>query len=231
DREGPREARRARHPRPHGGPARLHEVARPPGGGHRGRHHVHDRVHPGQPLDEAGPYVGVGPRPRTGRGRRGGEPPPAPAVSIALGAPGCGQRVGGVMAERFTGFTGFPREGIEFFGELATHNDRGWFAAHKDVYERACRAPMPAPAAGLERRLGQARISRINRDMRFSRNRAPYQTYIAGGIGGGYLALSAEGGWAGAGLYKPQPAVPPRFRSPVAAASPGPPLPPVVTEL
>ncbi|PYQ54496.1 MAG: TIGR02453 family protein [Acidobacteria bacterium] len=135
------------------------------------------------------------------------------------------------MAERFTGFTGFPREGIEFFGELATHNDRGWFAAHKDVYERACRAPMQALAAGLERRLGQARISRINRDMRFSRNRAPYKTYIAVGIGGRYIALSAEGVWAGAGLYKPEPAVLQRFRSAVDDASRGRRIQQIVTEL
>jgi len=45
------------------------------------------------------------------------------------------------MAERFTGF---PPESLEFFRELAAHNNRDWFLAHKDVYQRACRGPMEA---------------------------------------------------------------------------------------
>src|SRR5215211_4026313 len=90
-------------------------------------------------------------------------------------------------------FTGFPLEGIEFFRELSAHNTREWFLAHKDVYERACRAPMQALAAALEPRWGAARISRINRDVRFARGRPPYKTYIAAGVGGRYISLSPEG--------------------------------------
>ena len=122
------------------------------------------------------------------------------------------------MASRFTGF---PREGAEFFTQLAAHNERQWFLAHKDVYERACRAPMQALAAELEPGLGTAKISRINRDVRFSRNRAPYKTYIAAGVGGRYVAFSAEGVWAGAGLYKPDPPRLQRFRAALADARTG----------
>ena len=39
------------------------------------------------------------------------------------------------MAARFAGF---PRESLEFFSQIAAHNNRDWFLAHKDVYERAC---------------------------------------------------------------------------------------------
>jgi uncharacterized protein (TIGR02453 family) len=117
------------------------------------------------------------------------------------------------MAERFTGF---PAEGIEFFGQLAAHNDRDWFQAHKDVYERACRAPMQALAAELRPRLGEARITRINRDVRFSRSKAPYKTYIAAGLGGRYISLSGDGLFVGAGLYKPDPPLLQRLRAAIA---------------
>lgn len=114
------------------------------------------------------------------------------------------------MAERFTGF---PRDSIEFFKRLAAHNNRGWFLAHKDIYERTCRAPMEALVAELEPRFGKAKISRINRDVRFSRDRAPYKTYIAAGVGGNYIALSANGLYVGAGLYRPDPGLLQRFRA------------------
>ena len=114
------------------------------------------------------------------------------------------------MAERFMGF---PPEGLEFFRQLAANNNRQWFLEHKDVYERACRAPMQALVGELEPRFGKARISRINRDVRFSRDRAPYKTYIAAGVGGHYISLSADGVYVGAGLYKPDPALLQRFRA------------------
>jgi len=98
-------------------------------------------------------------------------------------------------------FKGFPPESLQFFRELAAHNKRDWFLAHKDVYERACRAPMQALAAELEPRLGKAKISRINRDVRFSRDKAPYKTYIAAGMGGNYISLSPEGLFVGGGFY------------------------------
>jgi uncharacterized protein (TIGR02453 family) len=114
------------------------------------------------------------------------------------------------MAERFSGF---PRESIEFFKQLAAHNNRDWYLAHKDIYERTCRAPMQALVTELEPRFGKGRISRINRDVRFSRDRAPYKTYIAAGVGGNYISLSADGLYVGAGLYRPDPRLLQRFRA------------------
>jgi uncharacterized protein (TIGR02453 family) len=113
------------------------------------------------------------------------------------------------MAERFGGF---PPESLEFFRELAAHNNRDWFLAHKDVYQRACRAPMEALMAELEPRMGKAKISRINRDIRFSRDKAPYKTYIAAGVGGNYISLSADGLFVGGGFYAPDAGVLRRFR-------------------
>jgi len=114
------------------------------------------------------------------------------------------------MDERFRGF---PPESLEFFRELAAHNNRDWFLAHKDVYQRACRAPMEALVAELEPRVGQAKISRINRDIRFSRDKAPYKTYIAAGVGGNYISLSADGLFVGGGFYAPDAGALHRFRA------------------
>lgn len=113
-------------------------------------------------------------------------------------------------------FNGFPREGIDFFNQLERNNNRGWFLAHKDVYDASCRAPLEALVAELEPQYGKARISRINRDMRFARDRAPYKNYIAAGLGGRYISLSANGLFVGAGLYKPDTAVLQRFRAAIA---------------
>ena len=35
------------------------------------------------------------------------------------------------------GFTGFPPEAFTFFASLAKNNNRDWYQAHKDAYERA----------------------------------------------------------------------------------------------
>ena len=61
--------------------------------------------------------------------------------------------------------------------------------------------------------LGAARISRINRDMRFSRDREPYKTHISAGVDGYYVSLSAHGLYVGTGMYKPEPAVLAKFRA------------------
>ena len=48
------------------------------------------------------------------------------------------------------GFTGFPPDAADFFRLLEKNNNREWFLAHKDVYERACREPMKQLMAELE---------------------------------------------------------------------------------
>jgi uncharacterized protein (TIGR02453 family) len=122
------------------------------------------------------------------------------------------------MAE---GFSGFSAEALEFFHDLERHNNREWFLAHKDVYERACRAPMQQLAAALEREFGKSRISRIHRDIRFSSDKSPYKTHISAGIGRHYVSLSTEGLYVGGGMYMPDSAVLERFRNAIAADASG----------
>jgi uncharacterized protein (TIGR02453 family) len=117
-------------------------------------------------------------------------------------------------------FTGFPRAATEFFRDLARNNNREWFQAHKDVYEQACRDPLKALVGELDP-MGTPRISRINRDMRFSRDAAPYKTHIAAGVRGIYINLSAQGLWVGTGMYRPEPAVLQRLRAAIDAHASG----------
>jgi uncharacterized protein (TIGR02453 family) len=118
------------------------------------------------------------------------------------------------------GFTGFPREATQFFRELAGNNNRDWFQAHKDVYEQNCREPLKALVIELDP-VGTPQISRINRDMRFSRDGKPYKTHIAAGVLGTYVNLSAEGLYIGTGMYRPEPAVLQKFRAAIDADKSG----------
>lgn len=78
------------------------------------------------------------------------------------------------------------RETLAFLTDLAKHNDREWFAAHKDRYEQA-RADVLALVAKLIPALAESDpefpletlpgkcLMRIYRDIRFSKNKAPYK--------------------------------------------------------
>jgi uncharacterized protein (TIGR02453 family) len=102
-------------------------------------------------------------------------------------------------------FNGFPQGAFEFFEELGRHNEREWFRTHQEVYERACREPMKLLVAELAANPAKSKILRINRDLRFSRDKSPYRTYIAAGFDGNYVMISKSGLYVGAGIYKPEP--------------------------
>ena len=52
--------------------------------------------------------------------------------------------LGEVLTAIVTPFNPDGSVNLDKFRELAAHNNRDWFLAHKDVYQRACRAPMEA---------------------------------------------------------------------------------------
>jgi uncharacterized protein (TIGR02453 family) len=104
-------------------------------------------------------------------------------------------------------FEGFADAKLTFFRQLAKHQDRDWFAAHKHEYEEGWQAPMHAllgearellaPAYGkLE--LAEPKVMRIYRDTRFSKDKSPYKTYIGGGVS---VAQRGKLGEAPAALY------------------------------
>ena len=121
-------------------------------------------------------------------------------------------------------FRGFPREAFTFWTKLEKNNNREWFQANKELYERTCREPLQALVDELKPLYGGGKISRINRDMRFARDKSPYKNYIAAGVGNSYVSLSKQGVWVGTGMYKPEPSALARFRAAVADDESGPAL-------
>src|SRR5262245_57099631 len=102
-------------------------------------------------------------------------------------------------------FTGFAKEAPGFFHQLAAEMTRDWFNAHKADYETLWVQPMTAllehVAAHLQRpfqglKVQAPKLLRIYRDVRFSADKSPYKTHIAGVIGvsrGGGARKPAEG--------------------------------------
>ena len=83
-------------------------------------------------------------------------------------------------------FQGFSKETGEFLWELSFHNERPWFLAHKEQFERVLNEPFKAlardSAALLQERfpdmLIQCHISRIYRDARRLFGRGPYKDHL-----------------------------------------------------
>ena len=84
-----------------------------------------------------------------------------------------------------TGFPGFPPAAQRFLADLAANNDRDWFNANKATYETAIKAPAQALLACLEPELAalaggpvSGKIFRIHRDVRFAKDKRPYNTHL-----------------------------------------------------
>src|SRR5690242_160835 len=79
---------------------------------------------------------------------------------------------------------GFPAEGLRFLRQLKRNNNRDWFQANKETYERAVKAPMQELVIAIGeafRRFAPEMVAdpkvsvyRIYRDTRFSKDKTPY---------------------------------------------------------
>ena len=83
-------------------------------------------------------------------------------------------------------FSGFSKDAFGFFKALAFHQNREWFHENKALYESEVKEPMLALLEALSERFKKEKIPlrgdkksvfRINRDVRFSKNKQPYQTH------------------------------------------------------
>jgi uncharacterized protein (TIGR02453 family) len=115
---------------------------------------------------------------------------------------------------------------FDFYRDLARHNDRAWFKANQDRYEETVRDPLLAFVAGFATRLRRisphfladprpigGSLFRIQRDVRFSKDKSPYKTsagvhfrHDAGKDAytpGFYLHLEPGNVFAGAGIWHP----------------------------
>jgi uncharacterized protein (TIGR02453 family) len=120
-------------------------------------------------------------------------------------------------------FSGFSTECIHFLSSLKDNNNKTWFDAHRDLYEKH----ILRPARGFVNMMGDAlrkeipgihadprsngSIFRIYRDTRFSKDKRPYKTHVAmlfwEGNGpkmecpGFYIHFDTEQVMLGAGVY------------------------------
>ena len=87
--------------------------------------------------------------------------------------------------ERFEGVGG----DLSFFRSLARNNNRAWFLERKEAFAEGWQRPMAALLAELAGKidrsypdceLGAPKVFRINRDVRFSKDKAPYKTMVSG---------------------------------------------------
>jgi len=119
-------------------------------------------------------------------------------------------------------FQGYSDETFEFFMAIRFNNNRPFFQENREWYYRAVREPSYALAQdlaelaeeidpNLERRSHRV-VSRINRDIRFARDKSPYRDRVwlsfhhtgedKGKLPGLFFELNDGGGFSGMGFYK-----------------------------
>jgi uncharacterized protein (TIGR02453 family) len=143
-------------------------------------------------------------------------------------------------------FTGFGPKALPFFEALKFHQSREWFEENRGLYETDVLAPMVAliddlTAAFAARKMplrgdGKRSIFRLNRDVRFSKDKSPYKTAagaVAEGEGGTrfYVEISSAGLRVAAGYYHLAPDQLERWRAAVADDGSGPALAAAVAEV
>ena len=124
----------------------------------------------------------------------------------------------------------FTPRALSFFRQLARHNEKPWFEAHRDEYETEVREPMRELIEDLDTRFAQfapeiggdpkRSMFRIYRDIRFSKDKSPYKTHAAcwfhhrnaarnvgseadAGSAGFYFHLQPGKSMIGAGIWMP----------------------------
>jgi uncharacterized protein (TIGR02453 family) len=123
-------------------------------------------------------------------------------------------------------FTGFPKETLRFYEELKENNFRDWFNERKDHYQEFVLKPAQAFVVAFGERLkaisdgftydtrtnGRGSILRIYRDIRFSKDKTPYNTHLRMRFGEGtrekgehpgfFFGMDETGGRLLGGLHK-----------------------------
>ena len=135
----------------------------------------------------------------------------------------------------------FDDELFAFLRELRTHNDRTWFTANKERYDRSVKQPVLAfvgDAGPHLRKLSKNLVAdpkpvggsmfRIYRDVRFSKDKSPYKTHVGvhfplgkGVHGPGYyLHLEPRECFVAAGIWMPEAAQLQQIRQAIADRPP-----------
>lgn len=121
-------------------------------------------------------------------------------------------------------FPGFVPDTLKFLKALGFHQTREWFEENRALYVSAVKEPLEAYVAALSVACATQKLPlkgdpkkatfRLNRDVRFSKNKQPYKTNAGcvvtrtGGKGSPgllYTHISPEGCFLAAGFYHPEP--------------------------
>jgi uncharacterized protein (TIGR02453 family) len=113
-------------------------------------------------------------------------------------------------------FTGFDRDAVQFLHELAVEMNREWFEANKPRFQARWVVPMTALLEDVRARLAKSyaplkllppKLFRIYRDTRFSKDKSPYKTHVAGtislreGCTAMYVHIGLDEEFVGGGTY------------------------------
>jgi uncharacterized protein (TIGR02453 family) len=87
-------------------------------------------------------------------------------------------------------FNGFPKAYFSFFNNLKKNNSKQWFEKHRGEYDEFVMNPAREFVAGMGEKLRKIApevraipkinksLFKINRDVRFSKDKSPYKTYM-----------------------------------------------------
>ena len=118
------------------------------------------------------------------------------------------------------GNRGFSGQATRFFQDLEEDNSRDFWNAHRDTYEREVKQPMAELLESLPDKYQPFRLFRMNRDLRFTKDKSPYKTQqgAISDAGGSdyYLHLDGTGLLVAAGTYLMEPDQLDRYRPAVA---------------
>lgn len=91
-------------------------------------------------------------------------------------------------------FNGFPEGAVAFLQNLSANNSRKWFNDNKKTYEQTLKQPaakfceaMSYQLAALTDSPVNSKVFRIHRDVRFSKDKTPYNTHL-------HISFIPEGG-------------------------------------
>ena len=106
-------------------------------------------------------------------------------------------------------FLGFGPEALAWFEGLGKDNTKAYFDGSRTLWESQVRDPLERLLEELAEDLGGGvKMFRQNRDVRFSKNKAPYKTNtygvvsVPGGESGLYVSISSKGLGAGSGYWQ-----------------------------
>jgi uncharacterized protein (TIGR02453 family) len=134
-------------------------------------------------------------------------------------------------------FQGFGPQALPFLKALAFHQTKEWFEDNRAAYESQLKGPLGDLVEDLAARFAKAKtplkgdrkasLFRINRDVRFAKDKSPYKTNVGAvltrtgaknDVGLLYIHIAADGCFCAAGFYQPEPDVLARLRGALARA-------------